>query len=167
MRRRSILLATTAVLVLALTAATPVGALPPGDDGNGDGETTTGDQAADLLGQVRLNSFTASPRTVPVGESLTLAWNITAPGGVTIRLDGTPAGKVDTRVVTPDGRNDLHTLTAHALGAISTVGSITVGYDPSAVEVTGEQHAPPEGPCSARASPRSTTKSATGSTTRS
>ena len=81
MCRRFVLVTLALVLVLATLGAAPIGAAGPGEDGGknddpaapGGGSQEPGDAAADLLGQVVLNSFTASARTVPAGDPVALS----------------------------------------------------------------------------------------------
>jgi hypothetical protein len=83
------------------------------------------DQASKKLDQVELQSFKATPSTiVPFGQS-TLSWRVTAPIGVTIKLDGRVVAKTGSQLVRPNETRTFK-LTAHSGPLSSDVGQVTV-----------------------------------------
>jgi len=90
------------------------------------------DDDVEVLGDVDLNSFTASPATIaPFGGGSTLRWSVSLPQlGVQVRLNG--------RTVTASGSQAVHpsvstryTLTAHHRGASRQLGAVTVHVETS------------------------------------
>ena len=80
-----------------------------------------------MLSAVEVHSFTAtSAFSVVPGESLTISWNVT--GVPQLRLNGSVVTG-DSKVVTPEERDQRYTLTAHAFGGNRTLGSIIAGID--------------------------------------
>lgn len=87
----------------------------------------------DVLSEVVLNSFTATPSTIaPFGGGSTLRWNVTVPraSGVQIRLNGVTVTASGSRAVSP-GVTTRYTLTAHRRRASLQLGVVTVRVDTS------------------------------------
>jgi hypothetical protein len=73
-----------------------------------------------------INSFTANPANISVGQSSTLAWNVSGASTVTIDQGIGNVGWTGTRVVTPVS-STTYTLTAsNAVGWVSTTAQVLV-----------------------------------------
>ena len=116
----------TGVVVAALLALSGPAAAAPYEEGGTGGE----DEAADTLSEVRVRSFTATPRTTVGSATSKLAWWIEAPAGVGLRLDGVTIPKTGSKLVRPGSRDERHVLSAHTAGASAILRRITIGVDP-------------------------------------
>jgi hypothetical protein len=94
-----------------------------------DGEEPFDAAGADVLGEVRLVSFKAEPDHIgPFGAS-TLSWEVEGPAsGFQVRLGSLPVPRTGSKVFQPI-RTTSYRLSAHAVEASRTLGSVTVTVD--------------------------------------
>lgn len=123
------------LLGILLAGAPPAAAEPVDDDTGGD-----------ALSELTLESFTASPRSVPAGGSITLHWIISGNAPAAVRLDGRVVGKTGSSTVTPTARDETHTLTATAAGTTAVMGRLVVGVNPCASVPTPQPEPTDGGP---------------------
>jgi hypothetical protein len=123
------------LLGIVLAGAPPAAAEPVDDDTGGD-----------ALSELTLESFTASPRSVPAGGSITMHWIISGNAPAAVRLDGRVVGKTGSSTVTPTARDETHTLTATAAGTTAVMGRLVVGVNPCASVPTPQPEPTDGGP---------------------
>ena len=94
--------------------------------------TGQGNIGANLLEQVELLSFTATPDHVLPFQSSTLRWNVKTPGGVAFSVDffASRVSATGMKVVQPVVTSEF-ALQARALQAETTLGTVTVFVDAS------------------------------------
>lgn len=89
------------------------------------GNTEADDEAILLLGEVRLHSIAANPAAVGPFGSSRLSWSVTAPQGVTIRLDGLTVAASGERSLLP-AADETHRLSAKAGRFSKSLGVVFV-----------------------------------------
>jgi hypothetical protein len=91
------------------------------------------DDAADILGEVSLQSFSAQPSAIgPFGASV-LRWAVTGPVGFRVKLNAQFVDKTGEQIVQPIG-STIYRLSAHAGQASKSLGSVQVTVDRSSCE---------------------------------
>jgi hypothetical protein len=94
------------------------------------------DQALDILEQVQLDHFTASPTSIgPFGAS-TLSWKVTGPAGFHVELGNFTVAKTGQRTVQPLSTTSF-VLTAVAFSARRVLGRVTVQVVTSGCQTSG------------------------------
>lgn len=82
----------------------------------------------ELLGEVNLKDFQAAPQALQPFQSSILHWQVEAPQGVHIELDGTAVSKSGTKPVQPTATRTFR-LNAHAGSHTRFLGSVTVSVN--------------------------------------
>lgn len=94
------------------------------------------DHALEILEQVKLDHFTASPTSIgPFGAS-TLSWKVTGPAGFHVELGNVTVAKTGQRTVQPLSTTSL-VLTAVAFSARRVLGRVTVQVVTSGCQTSG------------------------------
>jgi hypothetical protein len=91
------------------------------------------DRASELLNQVNLITFQAAPQELQPFESTVLRWNVEAPSGVQIKLNGESVAKSGRRAIQPDS-TQTYRLYARVPRASRFLGSVTVSVNVSQCE---------------------------------
>jgi len=100
------------------------------------GNGTNDPQSTDILAQVKLESFTATPSTIVPFQSSVLAWTVSGPkeGGFTVALDRDGVNPVARLAVSPPASRG-YGLTARAGTIITDLGGTYVNVDTSACQI--------------------------------
>jgi hypothetical protein len=85
----------------------------------------TDDHSLDLLDKVQLRNFEAVPSALQPFQSSLLHWNVDAPTGVRIKLDGSTVPNIGSKSVQPAATQTFR-LSAHAGNASQFLGLVTV-----------------------------------------
>lgn len=97
--------------------------------------TTTATTMGPLLSKVRLRALSASARAIRPLETSTIRWDVVAPAGVTIALDGHKVAARGTLTVSPFPSH-TYTLYARAGTATRRLGTIRIEVDESSCATT-------------------------------
>lgn len=105
------------------------------------GGSGSGDRGAQLLTQVKLLAFTATPDQILPFQPVTLRWDVKSPPGVSFSLDffASRVAAAGIRIVHP-GASSSFTLQARALQAETTLGTVTVSVDSSKCTLDAENN---------------------------
>jgi hypothetical protein len=91
------------------------------------------DQSVDILGEVSLKSFKATPTNIgPFGASV-LSWSVAGPAGFHVELNNANVAKIGQRVVQPTSTASYR-LSAHSRQASKTLGTVHVIVDRASCE---------------------------------
>ena len=89
------------------------------------------DNAVDLLAQVQVERFEADPPSLLPFQATTVRWQINAPNGITLRLNGQKVARNGQIRATPV-ENTTFNMVASAVGGVkASVGQLTVNIDVS------------------------------------
>jgi hypothetical protein len=91
------------------------------------------DQSVDILGEVSLKSFKATPTNIgPFGASV-LSWSVEGPAGFHVELNSANVAKTGQRVVQPTS-TAIYRLSAHSGRASKSLGTVQVIVDRASCE---------------------------------
>lgn len=89
------------------------------------------DNAIERSGNVKLNSFTASPNNVKPGSAVTLNWSVANATGVTLKLNGVTISANGSRTVTPIADTQFRIIAECGCNIRKTLGSLLVNVNES------------------------------------
>ena len=92
------------------------------------------EQALAILDQVQLESLSATPGTIAPFAASKIAWNVSGPGGFSVRLDSAQVPRIGEKLVTPLSSRTFK-LIASAGRFKQTLGAVTVTVDQAACKI--------------------------------